>query len=144
MGPLEAITLVMSRDTEPRCRISRFGLLCGLPLATLLGACALEPFPVTPPPEVVESIGLDPLNEPQVRKRWEPRTSPVVLSYCYSNQFNAPQEVLEMARVDCEGGRLDLREQDAIWNGCAVLQPIRVSYICYPPTEDSFVPAPPK
>ena len=128
----------------PLRRLGRSGLLYVVPLTALLGACALAPFPVEPPPEVVESLGQDPLADQPARKRWEPRSQPVVLSYCYSNQFNAPQDVLEMARVDCEGGRLDLRGQDAIWNGCAVLQPIRVSYVCYPPTEDSFVPAPPK
>ena len=124
--------------------IRGFSLWCGMFSAGLLAACAVEPFAVSPPPELVESLGVDPEAKPQVRRRWEPRSTPVVLSYCYSNQFNEPQQILEMARVDCEGGRLELREQDAIWNGCAVAQPIRVSYVCYPPSEEDFVPAPPK
>ena len=76
------------------------------------------------------------------RQRWEPRSEPVTLSYCYNKWFNDPEDILARANVDCEGGRLEFREQDAIWNGCAVMQPIRVSYVCYPPSEEDFVPVP--
>ncbi len=115
-------------------------LLALLPLAA--GACSNAPYAVPPPPELVEALGQVPGTEEE-RRRWEPRSEPVVLSYCYNNRLNEPQEILALARRDCEGGRLELREQDAVWNGCAILQPVRVSYVCYPPKPEDFIPAPP-
>jgi len=103
-------------------------------MAILLAGCGSEPYPIeteTNPPwdlfHAPEPLALDPpLSE---------RAHPIAL--CYGGAVNTDDEVRARAEELCRGGRLVLRDETVFWNGCSVLQPFRVVYMCDPPPEDT-------
>jgi hypothetical protein len=60
------------------------------------------------------------------------------VSLCYGTSVNSEADILAWAEEICGGGRLVLEDQNAFWNGCSMLQPTRVTYIC-DPLEDAAV-----
>ena len=109
-------------------------LAAGLILAVggLLAACSSAPYQIEaetdPPWELLDApvaLNLDPpLSERAYR-----------INLCYGNSVNDEAEILALAEEICDGGRLVLEDQNDVWNGCSVLQPTRVTYICDPPAE---------
>lgn len=95
-----------------------------------LAACAPDPYQIgavtTPPWESAPSPEL-PSAEPPLGPRAHR------ISLCYGKLVNDPQEVLDEADYLCKGGRLIVEHQNTFWNGCGLLQPVRVTYICDPP-----------
>ena len=85
--------------------------------------------PVTDPPwEFARGPSLPALEPPL-----SPRAHRIAI--CYGTSVNSEDDVLALAEKSCGGGRLVLEHQNAFWNGCSVLQPTRVTYICDPPEE---------
>ncbi|MDJ0609254.1 MAG: hypothetical protein QNJ67_09780 [Kiloniellales bacterium] len=110
-------------------------LAAGLFLALLLAGCANQPFPVAPssdarealPPEASQEIVLGTFD-------YDPR--PRAVAVCYGSLFNRPKQVMAEAQRLCpNGGRLERVGQDAFWNGCALMLPIRASFVCFPGPE---------
>lgn len=91
-----------------------------LAAALLLAACSTFPFPGKPAKELTRELGQLPEEE---------RTRVTVISICYSDLLNDPEEVLEEAQVAC-GGEVEYRGSDQIWNSCTLFQPARANYIC--------------
>ena len=91
-----------------------------LAAALLLGACAIFPFPGKTSNEQSQEAGQ--LSEVEQEKV-------TVISICYSNLLNTPEEVLEEAQVAC-GGEVTYRDSDLMWSSCTLLQPASANYIC--------------
>ena len=102
----------------------------GAALLVGLAACTTRPYPVdsdvTPPWEPAAEAELPAADPP-----FSPRAHRI--SLCYGEGINDEQEVREVAAELCADGRLLVEHQNTFWNGCSVLQPVRVTYICDPP-----------
>lgn len=99
--------------------------------AVVLGACSQQPYPVTPAKAVQRALDRE-LARPASER--EPGLGPGsrVVSICYSNLINSPQEVLAEAQYQCQDGRVTLREHDVVWTPCSLLQPVRATFVCTP------------
>jgi hypothetical protein len=99
---------------------------------TALSACSFEPFRVGPP----EGIEIAPpaAGAPVVvRGAFDFNPTPRAFGLCYSELINEPAELLAKAREVCPYGHIEYREEeDLFWNGCALLQPRRAGFVCYP------------
>lgn len=108
------------------------GLLLAGALVLPLAGCSSEPYQIetaiTPPWSKGAHKAL-PLLDPPLSARAHR------IALCYGTHVNKEQEVLDRAEDFCEGGRLLLEDQDVFWNGCSILQPVRVTYICDPPED---------
>lgn len=149
----------------PECRLGGRPAF-GLALAVLLAACSPRPFVVQPPEDVAEGLseraeaarapapgtvelgspapgtpdpGAPTARPPAALGPHDYDPNPRPLSFCYSSQMNTPEEVMARARELCpNNGRLQFQEEDFLFNGCALLQPYRVTFICTPgPRPDS-------
>lgn len=101
-------------------------ICCRAVLATvvvLLAACSPEPIKTAPP----KTIGEEP--KPLIVGSGEP----YALSYCYSSQLNWSDQVLETAREACPKGKLHFQGEDVLWTRCPLFQPVRATFLCYPP-----------
>ncbi len=98
--------------------------------AAVLTACGSLPYP-TGIPKSVERQLKPHTNKDGTAKKGAPR----VLSFCYSESINTPQQIMEEARLACEGGTVTLRDRDIFWTPCSVLQPRRATFICTPAQE---------
>ncbi len=98
-------------------------------LAALLLGCSTEPYQIetttNPPWEMMSEQEL-PAFDPPLSDRAHR------ISLCYGTSVNSEADILAWAEEICGGGRLVLEDQNAFWNGCSVLQPTRVTYICDP------------
>ncbi len=98
-------------------------------LAVLLAGCSTEPYRIetttNPPWEIMSEQQLPVLDPPL-----SDRAHRIFL--CYGTSVNSEADILAWAEEICGGGRLVLEDQNAFWNGCSVLQPTRVTYICDP------------
>lgn len=105
------------------------GWLVACGLAVLLGGCSTAPYqiePITDPPwETKGELGLPELDPPMSARAHR-------ISLCYGTSVNSEADVLAWAEEICGGGRLVLENQNTFWNGCSILQPTRVTYICDP------------
>lgn len=90
---------------------------------SLAAACSPDPIETTPPLTIAEEV------KPSVAGSGEP----YVLSYCYSSQLNWSDQVLETAREACPRGRLHFHGEDVLWTRCPLFQPVRATFLCYPP-----------
>ena len=121
----------MQRRTHKTARPAAVWLAAGA-LALFLAGCSTAPYriePVTDPPwEFERGLSLPALEPPL-----SPRAHRI--SICYGTSVNSEDDVLALAEKTCGGGRLVLEHQNAFWNGCSVLQPTRITYICDPPEE---------
>lgn len=116
----------------------RWGIWPALCLALFLAGCANRPFQVPAssdagqvlPPEANKTILLGPFD-------YDPR--PRAIAVCYGSFFNKPQQVMGVAQDLCPNeGRIERVDEDAFWNGCALLQPIRASFVCFPGPEPTI------
>ncbi len=107
------------------CRLAAAGM-AGL----LLAGCSTEPYRIetaTNPPWEKRATLLMPVLDPPLSQRAHR------VSLCYGKTVNSEADVLAKAEEVCSDGRLVLEGQNAFWNGCSILQPTRVTYICDPP-----------
>ncbi len=106
-------------------------LVLMVPLLAALGACSTPPFQVPPPDEVVDGLPGDP--EPETaRGRFDFDPTPRAIALCYGKSFNTWESVVMEAREICPHGLIEFKGEDFFWNGCALLQPTRASFVCYP------------
>ena len=103
----------------------RILLACGF--AAGLAACSARPFPVAAPESLTRA--LEPEREAAAAAE---RPVPRIVSICYSNVLNTPEEVLEEARYECRDGEVSYRDKDLFWTPCGLLQPVRASFLCTP------------
>lgn len=99
-----------------------------------LAGCGTEPYPIeteTDPPWYLFHAPEPPVLEPPLSERAHP------IALCYGGAVNTEEEVRARAKELCGGGRLVLENENLFWNGCSVLQPARVTYLCDPPPEDT-------
>ena len=61
-----------------------------------------------------------------------PGAGPQRFAFCYAKPFNDEVEVRALAEERCGGGQLIVEDRDAFWNGCGLLQPMRITYACHP------------
>ncbi len=96
-----------------------------------LAACA-QPFEVPPPREANRAVPRGPaLPGPLGPFDYDPR--PRAIALCYGNLINDPDEVMQKAQELCpNNGRIERVAEDLFWNTCALLQPVRVSFVCFP------------
>ncbi|MFD2206310.1 hypothetical protein [Kiloniella antarctica] len=92
----------------------------------LLSACANEPIKVGASRPVVMAVG----KGAQIYGTND--YTPWAFGVCYGKSVNTPAQILAFARETCEGGRIELRDEDAFWNECPVIQKVRASFVCYP------------
>jgi len=113
-------------------RLRDLGPVAVLALSLALTACTSAPFEVPPSgdaelmvPDVPALAGVfGPFD-------YDPR--PRALALCYSSLFNRPTEVMEAAGELCPyGGEVERVDNDFFWNGCALFQAQRASFICTP------------
>jgi hypothetical protein len=107
-----------------------FAVALGLTLA----ACSGRPFEIAPPEAVQSSLQTEvPSGDGEEAASV---AGPRVISLCYGAGLNSDEEVLEEARFLCEGGTVEPQgDEDFFWNGCALFQPFRTSFICTPAPE---------
>jgi len=89
---------------------------------------------VESPPAARTFAEQHPLNQGQAPRRafWDPVRRVQAISLCYGRQFNEPEDLLAVAQEICTGGRVEFYGEDPGWRYCALLQPRRATYICYP------------
>jgi len=98
-------------------------------LAAALAACSARPFPVSAPKSLTRAL------EPEREAAAEAgRPVPRIVSICYSNLLNTPEEVLDEARYECPTGEVAFHDADLFWTPCGLLQPVRASFLCTPRT----------
>ncbi len=96
-------------------------------LAAGLAACSARPYTVAGPESLTRV--LEPEREAAVEAG---RPAPRIVSICYSNLLNTPEEVLDEARYECPDGEVTFHDADSIWTPCGLLQPVRASFLCTP------------
>lgn len=109
--------------------------LSSIVLLMMLAGCGAQPYEIVPsdtaesmlPAEAKADMLLGPFD-------YDPR--PRAIAVCYGAFFNRPEEVTATVQSLCPNeGRIERVAQDAFWNGCALFQPMRASYICFPGLE---------
>jgi len=105
-----------------------------LPVLVLLSSCSSSPFPIDPPVAAHAFAEQHPLNQGREPRRafWEPVRRVQAISLCYGRQFNEPEDLVAVAQDICTGGRVEFYGEDPGWRYCALFQPRRATYICYP------------
>ncbi len=109
-----------------------FGMIAGrvvvaCALAATLAACSARPCPVSVPKSLTRDLERQ---WADTADRGGPR--PRIISLCYGNLLNTPEEVLEEARYECPNGEVTFHDADSIWTPCGLLQPVRASFLCTP------------
>lgn len=102
--------------------------------AVALAGCGTEPYPIeteTNPPWDLFHAPEPPVLEPPLSERAHR------IALCYGGAVNTEEEVRARAEELCGGGRLVLQDETLFWNGCSVLQPARVIYVCDPPPDEA-------
>ncbi len=105
-------------------------ILAGLALIGL-AACSTDPYQV----RAQTGTAIAPLAEgaPVVaRDRFDFDPTPWAFGLCYAELMNGPAELLAAAREVCPYGHIESRDEDVFWNGCALFQPRRATFVCYP------------
>lgn len=111
-----------------RAKPHRLVALAGM---VLLAACSSRPFVVDHPEEALRFVA--PYRSTEVRGPHDYNPDPRPISLCYSAQFNTLEEVMARARSLCpNNGALRYFSEDSLVNGCGLLQPNRVTFICRP------------
>ncbi len=98
-------------------------------LAAGLAACSARPFQVSAPKSLTRDL----------ERQWADTADrggpqPRIISFCYGNLLNTPEEVLEEARLACPGREVTFYDADSFWTPCGLLQPVRASFLCTPKT----------
>jgi hypothetical protein len=101
-------------------------------IAVMLAGCSTAPYRIeaatNPPWELFRARDLPVLDPPLSERAHR-------LELCYGAAVNSEEDILALAEELCGSGRLVLEDQNTFWNGCSILQPTRVTYICDPPEE---------
>ena len=122
----------MPRRADTTCKTALSGPILGALAGLLVGACSTDPYQIEtttdPPWELLDETALPVLDPPLSDRAHR-------VSLCYGAAVNEEAEVLARAEEICDGGRLIVEGENDFWNGCSVLQPTRVTYICDPPAE---------
>ena len=92
-------------------------------LAAALAACSARPYQVSAPKSLARA---------RAAAVEAGRPAPRIVSICYSNLLNTPEEVLEEARLACPNDEVTFHDADSIWTRCGLLQPVRASFLCTP------------
>ena len=92
-------------------------------LAAVLAACSARPYKVSVPKSLARE------REAAVEAG---RPAPRIISFCYGNLLNTPEEVLEEARLTCPDREVTFYDADSFWTPCGLLQPVRASFLCTP------------
>ncbi len=100
------------------CRI-----LVACALAAALAACSARPYKISVP---------KPLTRAREAAVEAGRPAPRIVSICYSNLLNTPEEVLDEARYECPNGEVTFHDADSLWTPGGLLQPVRASFLCTP------------
>ncbi len=95
-------------------------------IVLLLSACANEPIKVDASRPVSKAVA----KGAQIYGSND--YTPWAFGVCYGNRVNTPTQILAFARETCGDGRIELRDEDLIWNDCPVIQATRASFVCYP------------
>ncbi len=118
----------MQYRNEGNLKAASGGLAAG-GLAVLLLGCSTEPYQIetttNPPWKILSEEDLPALDPPLSDRAHR-------IALCYGTSVNSEADILAWAEEICGGGRLVLEDQNAFWNGCSVLQPTRVTYVCDP------------
>ena len=96
-------------------------------LAAALAACSARPFQVSVPKSLTRDL----------ERQWADSADrrgprPRIISFCYGNLLNTPEEVLEEARLTCPNREVTFYDADSFWTPCGLLQPVRASFLCTP------------
>ncbi len=91
-------------------------------LAAALAACSARPYRVAAPESLTRAL--------ETRQTGAPRAR--IVAICYGNLLNTPEEVLEEARYQCQGGEVRFEDKDSLWTPCGLLQPVRASFLGTP------------
>lgn len=120
----------MSRPEPAALRRARRG--GWLLLAALLAGCTTNPAPVPGPKALTKPLARQ-LQAERVAGRPAP-AQPQVISYCYGNLLNTPEQLEDRAAEKClaVAGRLVFVGEDAALTPCPLLQPVRATWLCYP------------
>lgn len=102
-------------------------VLAGLMLASL-AACSTEPFRVAPPRSLARALEREAELAGDTGK-----AKPRAFGLCYSGALNSQEEIMVLAREICPKGQIESKGEDTFWNGCALIQPRRAVFLCYPP-----------
>ena len=102
-------------------------VLAGLVLAAL-AACSTEPFGVAPPRSLARALAREAELAGDTGK-----VTPWPFGLCYGGALNSQEEVMARAREICPKGQIESKGEDTFWNGCALFQPRRAIFLCYPP-----------
>ena len=122
----------MPRRDDANAKPARLIRGAAVAIAVMLAGCSTAPYPIeteTNPPWALFHVPEQPVLEPPLSERAHP------IALCYGGAVNTEEEVRARAEELCKGGRLVLQDETQFWNGCSVLQPTRVIYICDPPPE---------
>ncbi len=120
----------------PRTAISGYLVTLAALLLAGLAGCA-DPYKVSPSRQGREAVPPAPqLPGPLGQFDYDPR--PHTIALCYSNILNSPEEVMAEAQELCANeGLLQRVHEDVFWNPCALIQPVRVTFICTPGPPES-------
>lgn len=122
----------MSRPEGERLSHRVAGVFLAAALVPLLSACTTDPAPAAGPKWLT-----GPIERSNQQARIEgraPAPQPAILSYCYSNLINTPEQLELEAGETCArlGGRLAFYGEDSVLTPCPLLQPVRATYLCHP------------
>jgi hypothetical protein len=129
---------LLAQEISAMFRLPFGPTLAGLALLGLT-ACSTDPYQV----RAQEGAQIIPLTEsaPVVaRGRFDFDPTPWSFGLCYSELMNEPADLLATAREVCPYGHIESRDEDLFWNGCALLQPRRATFVCYPAPEPEPAP----
>ncbi len=99
-------------------------------LAAALAACSARPYEVSAPESLARVLELE-----REAAAEAGRPVPRIVSICYSNLLNTPEEVLDEARYECPTGEVAFHDADLLWTPCSLLQPVRANFLCTPRPE---------
>ncbi len=105
------------------CGMNAGRVVVACALAAALAACSARPYQVSAPKSLARA---------RAAAVEAGRPAPRIVSICYSNLLNTPEEVLEEARYKCQDGEVTFHDADSIWTRCGLLQPVRASFLCTP------------
>ena len=116
-----------------RCQAFYRGALA---LALLLGltACGGAPKRTAAPDDAKEYVAADPFNQGRTPRKfaWEDVRRVQPISFCYGRPFDEAPDLRAEAEYICKGGTVEYFGQDNGLRRCPLLQPYRMTFICFP------------
>jgi len=110
--------------------------LRGFILAVALGlsACGGIPKRTVAPDEANDYVASDPFNQGRTKRKfaWEDVRRIQPISFCYGRPFDQAEDLRAEAEFICKGGTVEYFGQDLGLRRCPLLQPHRITFICFP------------